>query len=183
MKKNIILLILIARAMTGEAQMQAFIYSDSVFMQIKGYSEKKLALDSVKNAYIAEVQQLQKDQQDQYAVLLKPYNVQQNETPEQIMARLGAADKEKYQLLQEADKLLEKRIKTYNKLLEQQYETTVKPYIDRVNKAIEIYAKKNKIDYVWVMEKIGGQLAYFNKSKDITRIIVQMAMEMGRDAG
>ena len=75
---------------------------------------------------------------------------------------------------QDKDKLLETRIKSYNKQLEQQYQQNIEPYNKAVNNALESYAKKNKIDYIWYMEAIKQQLGYVNKSKDITQVIVEM---------
>lgn len=159
---------------TLEAQQQCFIYQDSVLMNLQGYTQKMSSLDSVRNAYTSEIQTMQQDQQRKYRELLEPYKVQQNESVEQIKARLSAADKEKFALLQEEDKLLDMRIKTYNKLLQQQYDRDIQPYYDLITKALETYALKNKIDFIWKMDEVGKQTAYFNKSKNITRIIVDM---------
>lgn len=159
---------------SAQAQQHAYVYKDSVFVQLKGYTAKNSAINSLKQAYTQEVQTERTKLQDKYAALAKPYNIAEGETIEQLKTRMSAQDSEKLNLLQEEDKLLETRIKSYNKQLETQFKQDIEPYINRVNSAMETYAKKNKVDYIWVMETVKEQLAYVNKSKNITGVIVEM---------
>lgn len=167
----VFLVLFVSNSVSG--QWQAYIHRDSVFMQLKGYLAKKASLDSVRQAYDEEIRGLRDAQQEQYNVLLTPYCIEKNESPEQIEMKLSNEDRERLKLLQEADVLIEKRIKTYNSLLQRQYQLNIQPYIDKVNQVIELYAKKNKIDFIWVIEDITNQLAYFNKGKNVTKSIAE----------
>ena len=167
-------MVMVLGASVAQAQNQAYVYKDSVYAKLQGYPQKQQALDSLQGVYTQEVQAQKQGLQKQYAALTEAYAPKQGETIEQLKTRMSAMDAEKLNLLQEEDKLLETRIKSYNKQLEQQHQQNIEPYNKAVNNALESYAKKNKLDYIWFMEAIKQQLGYVNKSKDITQVIVEM---------
>ncbi len=71
------------------------------------------------------------------------------------------------------DKLIDKKANNFEMVLNSDYKANVQPILDRVNKAIAIYATKNKIDVVYILEQIRPALAYFDAKKDITTIIIK----------
>lgn len=173
-KQLVSLLVLLVFYTQAQAQNQAHVYRDSIFMQVKGYTQKSKALDSIKQVYTAEIQKEQIKVQEKYLALAKPYQVKENEALEQLKARMNAQDAEKLSLLQEEIKFLETRIKSYNKQLDDQYKVEIQPFINKINAAIATYATKNKIDYVWIMEDQMTKLAYINKKNNITRAIINL---------
>lgn len=173
-KLVLVTMVMVLGASVAQAQNQAYIYKDSLYAKLQAYPHKKQALDSLQGVYTKAVQAQKQGLQKQYAALTEAYAPKQGETIEQLKTRMKTIDAEKLNLLQEEDKLLETRIKSYNKQLEQQYQQNIEPYNKAVNNALESYAKKNKIDYIWYMEAIKQQLGYVNKSKDITQVIVEM---------
>lgn len=171
--KIIISIMFLLTSLKGLAQ-TAYVYRDSVYAQLVHYSSKSQALDSLQKVYIEEVQTERTKLQEKYKALATPYSIKDGETIEQLKARMSTQDQEKMYLLQEEDKLLETRIKSYNKLLEQQYIAQIEPYHKAVSTALEFYSQKNKLDYIFYMESLKGALAYVNKSKDVTTDIVKM---------
>lgn len=155
----------------GAQAQQAYVYKDSLLVAAKGYTSKKESLDSIQKVYSEEVQNIRTKAQTAYTALIKPYAPKEGETLEQLKARLNAIDAEKLTLLQEEEKLLETRIKSYNSQLEQQYNRDIKPIMDAIDNTIASYAKKNKIDFVFIMEELAKSLAYVNKGKNITGVI------------
>lgn len=156
------------------AQQQAHIYRDSIYMQLKGYAEKSKALDSIKQSYAKEIQEQQIKTQEKYLALAKSYQAKNTETLEQLKARMNATDLEKLSLIEQETKFLDTRIKSYNKLLDEQYKKDIEPYITKINTAITTYATKNKIEYVWIMEEQAGRLAYSAKKNNITKAIINL---------
>ena len=155
-------------------QSHCFIYKDSIYPKLYGYSAKLSAWDTTRQAYSQEVDNLRKEINNKYRLLLEPYQLTQSATKEQLNARLNDSDKVRYNLIVEEEDLLELRIKTYNSLLQKQYDMDIKPYIEKVDKALEQFALSNRVDFIWVMEELKYGLAYFNKSKDVSKIIVEM---------
>lgn len=172
--KLFISVLLLLASVKAQAQNQAYVYKDSVLTKAIGYVAQKASLDSIQKVYTQEVTAARSKAQENYAALAKPYNVQEGETIEQLKARMSAIDAEKLSLLQEEDKLLETRIKSYNSQLEKQYNRDIKPIMETIDLQIANYAKKHKIDYVFIMEEMAKSLAYVNKGKDITAVIVEM---------
>ena len=76
-------------------------------------------------------------------------------------------------MLIDEDKLIDKKANNFEMVLNSDYKANVQPILDRVNKAIAIYATKNKIDVVYILEQIRPALAYFDAKKDITTIIIK----------
>ena len=156
------------------SQNTVHIYKDSVFSQLKGYQTKSSFLDSLKNVYTSEVQSMRSKLKADFNDLLNFYQLREGETLEQLKIRMSEKDKEQVNLLQEREKELNIRLKSYNVLLEDKFKNDIEPYINLVNLALDSYEKKNKIDYIWVMEEVSNKLAYINKKKNITKEIVEI---------
>lgn len=152
----------------------AYLYQDSVYYQSVGYTEKIETLNNDKDKYEQELKGLQKNLKEKILNLTSTYNSVSGETMEQVKMRMSAKDAEMLSLLEEENKLLDKRIASYNKVLEDQYNNDIMPYVQLVNSTIESYALKNKIDFVWIMENMNNSLAYANKGKNITSVIIKM---------
>jgi Skp family chaperone for outer membrane proteins len=52
------------------------------------------------------------------------------------------------------------------------YRNEIQPIVNRVNTAITNYAKKNKLDGVYILENISSSLAYINKERIVTQAII-----------
>ena len=86
---------------------------------------------------------------------------------------MNVNDVSKLELILEEDKFIEKKVKNYELLLSTEYKTLVQPILDKVNSAISTYATKNKLDAVYILEQMRPALAYMNKNKDVTQVIIQ----------
>lgn len=176
MKKKVLLCLLFLMAITTHAQ-QAYVYRDSILIAAKGYTAKKANLESLQKDYAKEIQEANAKNQEKLATLIKPYTPKEGETLEQIKPRMSAIDVEKLNLLQEENKLLETKVKSYNTQLEKQYARDIKPILDTIDAVIAAYAKKNKIDFVYSIEELQKTLVYVNKGKDITKIIKELVQK------
>lgn len=174
MKTKIFLLSLFLFSLLSYAQSTAFISREKLFSQLKGYTVKQAAADTLKLQLSREVQQQQAGLQKKYQELISPYNPKNNETSEAIKVRMSKMDQEKYKLLLEEQKMQEKRIMSFNMQLEELYKKDLKPYAEKVETVLREYSQKNKIDMIWYLEDVYKALPYYNKSNDITQIIIEM---------
>lgn len=173
-RKTIVFFALLGMTTLGYAQNTALISREKLFTQLKGYSGKQAASDTLRMQLSREVQQQQAGIQKKYQDLIQPYAPKQNETAEALQARMSKMDQEKFKLLVEEQKLQDTRIKSFNSQLDELYVRDLKPYILQVEAALQQYARKNKIDMVWYLEDVAKALPYYNKEKDITVAIAEM---------
>jgi Skp family chaperone for outer membrane proteins len=162
-------------ALQIQGQRHVYLYKDSLFVKLAGYENRLKNLDSLKQIYTQKIAVDRSEIQNRFNDLAKSYNVFEGETVDQLKSRMNSIDKEKLSLLQEEDKLLDIRIKSYNKILEDMFTLEIKPYISAVNNAISSYATKNKVDYVWIMEELQTKVLFVNPEKNITKIILDAA--------
>lgn len=172
-QKSAVLLLFLLSCNYSFTQNQAYIYRDSLLTAVSGYKSNIKRIDSLSNAYKKTLQASEKSQQQKVAELLKPYNVQENEQIEDLKKRLKPSDADQFSVYIQEGELLNKQAKVYDDILKEDYAKNIQPLLNKVNKCIETYAKENKIDYVWIMEEIGQQLAFGNKDKNITAKIIQ----------
>lgn len=171
-KKSIMLLLLVMTMTWSYGQNSAYVYQDSLYRQLKGYKVKIAAADSLTKMYSDEIKAEREKLTQKFNQLSSPYNVKQNESVEMLKGRMSALDVEKLNILVEEEKALNNKYTSYNALLEKQYKQDIQPYVDKVNAAIEEYAALNKLDYVWIADRLKPALAYINRGKDITSTIV-----------
>ena len=172
-RKTVLFFSLLGMTTLGYAQNTALISREKLFTQLKGYSGKQAASDTLRMQLSREVQQQQANLQKKYQELIQPYAPKQNETAEALQARMSKMDQEKFKLLVEEQKLQDTRIKSFNTQLDELYARDLKPYIVQVEAVLQQYARKNKIDMVWYLEDVAKALPYYNKEKDITAAIAE----------
>lgn len=155
------------------AQNVAFVSQDSILASIPDYKMNLAKIDSLKNVYRAEIKEAKDKVNDKLEIILASYMVQQNEDLETLKKRMTANDVSKLELLLEEDKFIEKKVKNFDLLLSSEYAATVQPIIDKVNNTIENYAVKNKLYAVYILEQMRPALAYYDRKKDITQLIIK----------
>tara|TARA_Y100000385_G_scaffold253398_1_gene277520 strand:+ start:1567 stop:1938 length:372 start_codon:yes stop_codon:yes gene_type:complete len=112
------------------------------------------------------------DLQKKVSELLKPYQPAKNETIAGIKSRMNGMDTIKFNMLLDEEKTLKKKEESYNYMLNFTYNNEIQPIIDKVNDAISNYAKKNKLDGIYILENISPSLAYINEKRIITQAII-----------
>lgn len=172
--RNKFVLILSLLANFCFAQNIAYIQQDSIMKTIPSYQMQLKSLDSVTKNYQKEIKTLQEEWNIKVTMLLKPYNLKENENMEQIKSRMSVVDTTKLSILLDEDKIIVKKAKNYDAIVQQQYQTDIQPILDKVNNAISSYAKKNKIDMVYIIEQIRPALAYIDERKNITNAIIEL---------
>ncbi len=174
MKKNLLNLILLVAASTAVAQSNfAYIYRDSILRVTPKYLDNIKKVDSLQKAYTTEIKNSQEQINNKLAALLKGYNVKENENIEQIKSRMSKEDTVSLSLLIQEDKMLQTKAKSYDNLVNFAFQKDVQPLVNKVNKAIEKYAVANKIDVIYMMEDLQPAVAYINRKKNITKVIIE----------
>lgn len=156
------------------SQGTAFIRRDTLLSVLPGYTMHTQTFDSLKTSFSEELKLDQQKLEQKLSNLFGPYSSADNESTEALVARLSPADLSRYGLLQKEFNLIEERSKSYNEILQLHYKEKIQPLLDKLNKAIEEYSQKNKLDMVFVLEDISPALAYVNKGKDITNPIIAL---------
>ena len=169
---SIVLFLLTASAVN--AQNYGFIHRDSILKSVPNYIPKLQELSADQKKYAAEVKQGMQDLQSKVSELLKPYKPNKQESIVGIKARMNGMDTIKLNLLLDEEKSLKKKEESYNYMLNFTYNNEIQPIIDKVNDAISNYAKKNKLDGIYILENISPSLAYINEKRIITQVIIDI---------
>ena len=172
MKKNILLILLFCTTVVA-AQNVAFVSQDSILASMPKFKENMTRLDELKKGYQEEIKIAKEKITEKLQKLLSNYNVVETETIEDVKKRMNSNDISNLDLLIEEDKFIDKKAKNYDLLLESDYNSNVKPILDKINTTIATYAKKNKIELVYILEQIKPALAYVDSKKYITTQIIK----------
>lgn len=170
--KSIFCLIIFFATLFSNAQNVAYIHQDSILVALPNYKKNVSKLDSISKSYQEEIKGAKEKWNEKLAVLLKPYNIKENEDIKTVKSRMSSIDTTSLSILIDEDKIIGKRAQNFDNMINSMFKSEVQPLLDKVNKAIEEYAKKNKIDYVLVIEQIRPALAYIDNRKNITKNII-----------
>lgn len=170
--KTKITLILVLLSFSIYSQNCAYIHQDSILSSLPNYKKNMIKIDSIGKVYQNEIKTAKEEWNNKLADLLKPYNVKEKETIDIIKKRMTAVDTSKLSIMIDEDKLLNKRALNYDLMLSTLYKSDVQPLLDKVNSAVEAYAKANKIDVVYIIEQLRPALAYIDRRKNITKKII-----------
>jgi Skp family chaperone for outer membrane proteins len=171
--KKIIILFVLFFASQLKAQNVAFVSQENILATMPKFKENTTRIDSLKKVYIAEINVAKEKISTAFQTLLTSYKVTEKETLEEVKKRMNATDVSKLELLIDEDKLIDKKAKNFEMVLNSDYAATVQPILDTINNTISSYAVKNKIDVVYILEQMKPALAYIDKKKDITQVIIQ----------
>ena len=168
------LLFLFASAGVADAQNYGYIHRDSILKSVPNYLPKLKELSSDQKKYSEEVKQGMEDLQKKVSDLLRPYKPTKNESIVGIKARMNGMDTVRLNLLLDEEKSLKKKEESYNYMLNFTYKNEIQPILDKVNDAISNYAKKNKLDGIYILENMSNALAYINEDRVITQDIINI---------
>lgn len=172
MKKIILLVAFISFGMLS-AQKVAYVQENKILKTISGYETEVKEIDSLTNVYKNEISLKSKENNEKIKKTLSAYKFGEKESLESIKAKLKPADLKKLEQFQKEIEDLDKKGKEYEEKLTGMYKSKVQPKLDKVNKVLEDYSKKNKIDMIYKLENIGSALAYVNNQLDITEEIIK----------
>lgn len=156
------------------AQNIAYVSQERILETLPKFKENSIRIDSLKKAYLEDIKLAKEKVSVDFQRLLANYKVTNKETLEEIKKRMNKSDLSKLEIIEEEDKLIDKRTKNYEVVLNADREATIQPIIDTINKTVSSYATKNKIDMVYILEQISPALAYVDKNKDITAKIIEL---------
>lgn len=172
--KKISLLIILFCGSYVFAQNTAFIHRDSILSSVKNYKINLTKVDTLAKRFQKEIELAKAKVKVDFNKIIEVYNPVKDETLEIIKKRMSVSDVTKIDLIVDENALLEKKLKSYNSIVKSEYDQTVSPIIQKVNKILETYALKNKIDTIYIIENIGASIAYINKNKIVTKEIIAM---------
>ena len=156
------------------AQKIAFINETKLLRATLGYEQAVAHLDTLKLQMQTELREAQNVLSNKVSSLFKAYNFTNAATTEQIQAKLSETDKKKFALLQEENQLLEKQTNAKEEEYQQIYNENVGSILERVNKVVKEYCKKNKIDILYKIDVLRPAIAYYDESKDVTEIVIKL---------
>ena len=165
MKKSLIIaMVIIATALTADAQRFAYVNTDYILQNIPEYKAAQDQIDKITTEWRAEVDKKQKEIDDLYRNF---QNEQYLLTEEQKKTKVGEIEAK------------EKAIKDYQKTkfgyegeLFQKRQELVKPIQDKVYEAIEKYAKERGFDFIFDKSS-STTLLYANAENDKSDDIIK----------
>ena len=165
MKKSLIIaIVIIATALTADAQRFAYVNTDYILKNIPEYKAAQDQIDKITTEWRAEVDKKQKEIDDLYRNF---QNEQYLLTEEQKKTKVGEIEAK------------EKAIKDYQKTkfgyegeLFQKRQELVKPIQDKVYEAIEKYAKERGFDFIFDKSS-STTLLYENAENDKSDEIIK----------
>ncbi|SIP92819.1 OmpH family outer membrane protein [Chryseobacterium sp. RU33C] len=155
------------------AQKTAFINEAKLLENIPGYTEAKKQTDDINRKFVAEIKAEQEALINKENQLLKPYKLPASDNSEDVKSKLSDIDKKKHELLVEEARLLEKKIQAKQLEYSEIYQQKVGSITDKAAQEISNYCRKNKIDILLKIDAMAVAIAYYEKEKDITDIIVK----------
>jgi Skp family chaperone for outer membrane proteins len=172
MKKIAYLVVFLANGLLF-AQKIAYVQETKILYSLKEYQKQVKEIDSLSKQYKNQIAIKTTESNNKFDKLLAGYKFEQNETIESIKSKMKPADVKKLEALQSELAEIDSQGKKHENELSLIYKTKIQPKLDSVNKVIEDYAKKNKIDVIYKLENIGSALAYVNKKLEITDEIIK----------
>lgn len=154
------------------AQNVSYVHIDSIFSSLPNYKSNVAKIDSLSKEYQKEIKLAKEQWESKLNTLLKSYNVKENEDLNLLKSRMTTVDTSRLSILIDEDKLIAKRAQNYDLMLKTTYDNDVQPLVNKVSKAIEEFAKLNKIDVVYIIEQLNPAIAYIDKRKNITKKII-----------
>lgn len=163
---------------TVGAQKTAFINETKLLENLPGYKQALQKTDSINQAFVTEIKKEQEAIGKKEQLLLKPYHTNDKITPAEIKAKFSDIDKKKYELLEQEAALLQKKIDAKQDEYSQLYKQHLGVLLNKANTEINNFCKKNKIDVLLKLDKLSSAIAYYDKEKDITDVIVENLKKM-----
>lgn len=130
--------------------------------------------DSIRKSIEADILEKQKKMNSKVQQLLAPYSFNSESTTEEIKSKLSANDREKYSILLEEYKLLEKHIELKKQEFELFYREQVESQLKLIKDQIGLYCKKNNIILLLKIDVLQNALLYYDKKYDITETIIKL---------
>ncbi|MFZ4928310.1 OmpH family outer membrane protein [Chryseobacterium sp. Mn2064] len=154
------------------AQKTAFINEAKLLQNLPGYTNAKKETDEISKKFTAEIKEEREALYAKENQLLKSYNLNGQVSAEDLKNKLSEIDKKKYELLGEEAKLFEKKIQAKQDEYSQIYQQKVGSILNKATQEISSYCKKNKIDVLFKIDTMVSAVAYYDKEKDITDLII-----------
>ncbi len=154
------------------AQGNAYVRRDTLLQELPGYTKALKEFEDMKKIYNEEIKADRDRLSQKLADLFAPYQFKTDEPIESILSRLNPSDKARFGVMEKEADLIDEKTKSYNEIVDKHYKEKVQPLLEKLNKEIENYAVKNKLDMVFILEEIAPALAYINKGRDITPAII-----------
>lgn len=156
------------------AQSVGYLHQDSVLRNVPRYMQVVQDLVQAEQTYNTEIKQEKEAVDTKLQKILQQYKVSEGETIAQLKKRMKANDTLSLNLTLAENAMIDNKRETYATMLQSRYNQELQPLLDKVNDAISTYAKEQKLDAIYILDSMAGQLAYVNEKKVITADIISM---------
>jgi Skp family chaperone for outer membrane proteins len=173
MKKNLKLFFVLFLA-TVQSQNIAFVNEKKLLKSIEGYEKAIKETDSIYKNNIEEINNSNNKLNDKVNLLFASYNFTKDVSYEEIMKKLTDTDKKKFELLQEESQLINKQKAIKEADYQSFYQEKVGKILEKSNKIVQEYCKKNKIDALFKIDVLQSALGFYDEKKDITEILLKL---------
>lgn len=182
MKTNTLLLLAIFMSnllsfQTLQAQDTKDIYVsvNTLLNGVPGYAKDFQSLDSLKKVYEQDIQTKDQSIKMRFSNLLKPYNLQNNESIDIVKKRMSSADTIRLKMLVNESDLLENTLKSYENLLVLQEEKTTKKVENLVKEVLTVYAQEMKVHTIKNLDS--ASLLFLDEDLDHTENVLEEVLK------
>ncbi len=172
--KTIIIALLVFVSATAHAQSVGYIHQDSILLSLPGYASALEQIAADEKKYTDEISDNVNRVNAKFQQIASQYDAKEGEAVVDIQSRMSSSDSLKMNMILAENALVENKRKIYSSMLQTQYQQEVQPLIDNLDAIIKKYAKDHKLDAIYILENMGGQLAYVDERKIITGAIIAL---------
>lgn len=172
--KKIFLIVFVALTLQSYGQKTAFINESKLLEATPGYTKATEEMTELKKNYDKELQEANENLQTKINNLLKNYKITEQTTQEQLEALLSENDKAQFALIKEERELLTKQITLKEKAYAALYQEKVGKILENLNKTIQDYCKRNKIEILYKRDVLSNGIAYIEDKLDITEAVIAL---------
>lgn len=128
--------------------------------------------DSLKQVFVKEMQFANDNLVKKADSLLLPYKFPKKIKKEDLLTKLSATDKTKYQLLKDEQQLIIKQNKAKEEEYSNFYNEKVGKIVDKINQVVNTYCVANKIEGLLKIDVLSQAVAYYDEKSDVTLQII-----------
>ncbi len=172
--KSILIMLLLASTVQLVQAQNAYVHQNQILAAMQNYQADYVQWDSIRQLYSKDMQVQRNVLQTKLNRLLRPYKPKQNENFLKVKQRMQPTDTLKLNVILDDDRALTQKEKSYQQIVTLEYKKRVQPYIDALNKVMASYAKKKKLNAIYILDQLSPALAYVNPSQVITHDIISL---------
>lgn len=153
-------------------QAVAYVYYDSLLLAHPNYMSLFESFQAKAIEYQEESKKIKQEISEKWQKLSDKYKINVGETITELQNRMSPEDTMKFNLLVKEEQFVQEKIKSFENSINFIYQRDINPILETIDKTINEYAAKNKIDMVFIAEKMQESTVYLNPNKNFTQKII-----------